>query len=72
MNEIARILGKKIKLIRIEKDLSQLDLSFNAGVNRTYLGKVERGEVNITIDKFNDICRALGHKPSDILSKIGM
>ena len=72
MNEIAKVLGKKIKLLRIEKDLTQLDLSFNSGINRTYLGQIERGEVNLTIDKLNDISIALECKPSEILAAIGI
>lgn len=72
MNEIAEVLGKKIKLLRIEKDFTQLDLSFNAGINRTYLGKIERGEVNLTIDKLNDISIALGCKPSEVLAAIDL
>ena len=72
MNEIAEVLGKKIKLLRIEKDYTQLDLSFNAGLNRTYLGKIERGEVNLTIEKLNDIGIALGLKPSEILAEVGL
>ncbi|KAF7771432.1 hypothetical protein PCIT_a4007 [Pseudoalteromonas citrea] len=72
MNEIAEVLGKKIKLLRIEKDFTQLDLSFNARINRTYLGKIERGEVNLTIDKLNNIANALGCKPSDILAAVDM
>ena len=72
MNEIAKVLGKKIKLLRVEKDFTQLDLSFNSGINRTYIGQIERGEVNLTIDKLNDISIALGCKPSDILAAIGI
>lgn len=70
MNEIAKLLGKKIKLLRVEKELTQLDLSYNADVDRTYIGKIERGEVNLTIDKLNDLSVALDCKPSDILASI--
>ena len=44
---------------RIEKDLSQEELAEKAGVHRTYIGSVERGERNITINVMEKICIAL-------------
>ncbi|HKP51507.1 MAG TPA: helix-turn-helix transcriptional regulator [Chloroflexia bacterium] len=40
--------------------LSQQDLSKLSGLNRSYLGSVERGERNIGIDNLEEVAKALG------------
>lgn len=42
-------IGNNIKKIRKKENLSQEELAFKAGLHRTYIGSVERGERNITI-----------------------
>lgn len=38
-----------------------------AGVHRTYAGKVERGEVNLSLDSLERLARALGVTPGELL-----
>jgi len=40
-------LGKAIRGLRLEVDLSQEALADQAGVDRSYMGSIERGEHNI-------------------------
>lgn len=40
-------LGKKIRELRKEKGFSQEDFAYEVGLDRTYMGSVERGERNI-------------------------
>lgn len=42
------ILGARIKRMRQECGLSQEELAFEAGLDRSYVGGIERGERNIT------------------------
>jgi len=42
-------IGQKIRQIRISKGWSQEDLAKAAGLNRSYVGSVERGERNIRV-----------------------
>jgi len=42
--------GNKIRQLRIEHGLSQEQLSFKTGFHRTYIGMVERGERNISLN----------------------
>jgi len=49
-----------IKEERLEKGYSQEELGYLAGVHRTYIGAVERGEKNITLDTLEKIATALG------------
>lgn len=54
--------GIRIKELRKEKSLTQEDLAFDVGVDRSYMGFVERGERNPTLEKIGKIAKAL-HVP---------
>ena len=41
--------GKKVRLLRTQKGLSQEELAGRADVHRTFIGMVERGEKNATL-----------------------
>lgn len=57
----ARIkLGKRIREIRKQIGLSQEDLGFKSELHRTYIGSIERGEQNVSIDNISKVAKALG------------
>jgi signal transduction histidine kinase len=60
--------GKNIRAIRLKSGMSQEDLGFLAGLHRTYVGSVERGERNISIDAIYKISRALKSSLEDLFS----
>ncbi len=45
---------------RVALDLSQTQLAARAGVTRSYIGQVERGDANITLDRLVSVASALG------------
>ncbi len=51
--------GKKLKELRKEKGLSQEDLALEIEVDRTYIGKIERAERNISLKMIGKIANAL-------------
>lgn len=53
------ILGTRIKSMRQERGLSQEELAFEAGLDRSYVGGIERGERNITFRSLALIAKAL-------------
>ena len=53
------ILGTRIKSMRQERGLSQEQLAFEAGLDRSYVGGIERGERNITFRSLALIAKAL-------------
>ncbi|MFC1612982.1 helix-turn-helix domain-containing protein [Patescibacteria group bacterium] len=57
--ELLEKFGKKIKEERLKKGLSQEELATKAGVHRTYIGMIERGEKNITLSNIKKIANAL-------------
>ena len=62
--------GKIIKELRIERGLSQEELGHKAGLHRTYIGMIERGEKNITIENINKLSKALGVPLSSIFLRV--
>ena len=52
--------GAKVRHLRKQKGISQEALALLCGLDRTYVGGVERGERNISLVNIHKICRALG------------
>lgn len=50
MSEIAKIIGQRVRNYRIDKGLSQEKLAELSGCHPTYIGQVERGEKNATLE----------------------
>ena len=59
MTELAIALGQNIRKARKDKDLSQEKLALMCGLDRSYMGRIERGEVNITVLKLYEISKVL-------------
>lgn len=64
-------LGQVIRTRRIELDLSQESLAHLAGIDRSHMGKIERGERNVTLLNIERIAAALKIAPSDLLASAG-
>ncbi|OGD94159.1 transcriptional regulator [Candidatus Curtissbacteria bacterium RIFCSPHIGHO2_12_FULL_38_9b] len=67
---ILKFFGKRVREERLKKGLSQEKLAELAGVHRTYIGMIERGEKNITLENINKVAKALEIPVSDLLKGI--
>ena len=56
---IIREFGKKVRALREKQAVSQEELGRLAKLHRTYIGMIERGEKNITLENIEKIARAL-------------
>jgi len=65
--KVVRQFGLRVAKIRNERAISQEKLGSLAGVHRTYIGMIERGEKNITIANMEKIARALGLRLKDLV-----
>ena len=54
------LVAANVRRIRVGLGVSQERLAFDAGVDRSYLGGMERGEANPTVDMLDRIAETLG------------
>ncbi len=67
---VCEAFGRNLRAVRKSKGLSQERLAHEAGIDRSYLGKIERGEVNITIEKIYLLAESLQCSPKDLILDI--
>lgn len=71
MNDIAKIIGQRIRNYRTQKGLSQEKLAELAGCHPTYIGQLERGEKNATLESVEKIASAMDISLSELFDKLG-
>jgi transcriptional regulator with XRE-family HTH domain len=54
------LFGQRLRAARVEIALSQEELADQAELHRTYIGQVERGERNISVDNMEKLAEAVG------------
>ena len=69
MDKLAKALGERIRVQRKACRISQDALALACNIDRSYMGRLERGEVNITIEKLYRIAGELACEPSSLLPK---
>ncbi len=60
MADIKTKLGAKVRKLRLAKGLSQEAFADICGLHRTYVGAIERGERNVSLENIEKIAKALG------------
>lgn len=58
--------AKRIKAVRKEKRLTQIEVAEKAGITSNYYARVERGEARPSADTYEAIAKALKLTASDI------
>lgn len=62
--------GKRLKSLRIDRDLTQLELAEILDMSPNFIGMIERGERNTTVENVFNIARALNTKPSNLFEEL--
>ena len=71
MSDSAKIIGQRIRNYRTQKGLSQEKLAELAGCHPTYIGQLERGEKNATLESVEKIASAMDISLSELFDKLG-
>lgn len=58
--------GKNLKLLRIERNLTQAQLAEMLDMSPNFIGMIERGERNTTVENVYSIARALKIMPEEL------
>ncbi|MDH5923676.1 helix-turn-helix domain-containing protein [Vibrio splendidus] len=67
MKEIAKLFGSNLKTVRKKRGISQDKLALLADIDRSYVGRIERGEVNVTLEKVYQLSEVLECDLSELL-----
>ncbi|MBE3569982.1 MAG: helix-turn-helix transcriptional regulator [Bacillales bacterium] len=70
MSELPKIIGERIRTFRKEKGLSQEELADIANLHATYIGQLERGEKNATLESIEKVAKALEISLEDLFRSI--
>ena len=65
-------LGKAIRKLRLENGLSQEALANEVGIDRSYMGGIERGEHNLALINLIKIANTLNLSATELLKKAGL
>lgn len=64
------IIGWNLRRLRVAKGLSQERLALESGIDRAYVGRVERGSENVTVSTLEAFTNALGVKVIELFRDI--
>ena len=62
--------GKRLKALRLDHSLTQLELAEIIDMSPNFIGMIERGERNTTVENVFKIARALNVKPSNLFEEL--
>ena len=65
-----KLFGKRVRDLRSSKGFSQESLADAANLHRTYIGAIERGEQNVSIDNISRIAKALRVSLAELFEKL--
>lgn len=69
---VLRAVGEAIRALRVEQGISQERLALLAEVDRSYVGRIERGENNIAVLTLVRIAMALSISVSELAARAGI
>jgi len=64
--DVKPLFGKRVRQLRKNKGWSQEEFAHQVGLDRSYMGGVERGERNLSLENICLIAKALGVPPAEL------
>ncbi len=70
MSDISKIIGERIKNHRNKINLTQEELAAKCGLHNTYIGQLERGEKNATLESIEKVVIGLEISYEELFEKL--
>ncbi|MFQ6552742.1 helix-turn-helix domain-containing protein [Aestuariibius insulae] len=67
MEDLPEIVATNLRKLRRDRGLSQEELAHRAGIDRSYLGNIERAEYSVTVVTLGKLAVALDVPPAKLL-----
>jgi transcriptional regulator with XRE-family HTH domain len=64
--KLRAVVARNLRLLRKQKGFTQEELADNAGINRNYVGQIEREEKSPTVDLLERLTLALDIRPEEL------
>lgn len=71
MQDINKEVGRRIRVLRMNKGFSQEDLAFSSGLHRSHMGEIERGRCNITLKTLQRVGVGLRVSLTELVKNLG-
>ncbi|CUX26521.1 MULTISPECIES: helix-turn-helix domain-containing protein [Agrobacterium] len=68
--DVRKTIGWNLRRLRVDKGLSQERLALEAGIDRSYVGRVERGMENVTVSTLEAISLTLDVHVSELFAVV--
>lgn len=66
---LGEIVARNLRRIRQQRGLTQEELAHRVGINRNYVGMIERCENSPTVDMIERLCKVLRTDPASLFEQ---
>ncbi len=68
--DIRRTIGWNLRALRVERGFSQERLALEANIDRSYVGRIERGQENVTVAALESLAGVLEVEVKDLFASV--
>ena len=72
LEQFLRALGKRVRLLRLTRELTQDELAAAAGISRSFVSVVEHGKSGVDVTKLHRMAAVLGVPLRDLIDVPGV
>jgi transcriptional regulator with XRE-family HTH domain len=67
--KLRAVVARNLRVVRKQKGFTQEELAFRAGINRNYVGQIEREEKSPSVDVLEKLSKSLNIRPEQLLAR---